>query len=118
LPFDPLPAGPALRIDKVPGPMDFSRCSLDNLRYAIQFAQEFAPKITVLHLGYSQPMDIYATGDLTRFARAALKDAKAQMRNFIGRVSQPVEDCVQKRLRRAPKNARFLARRAEKRRDL
>jgi nucleotide-binding universal stress UspA family protein len=89
LPLGALPAGPPLRIDKILVPVDFSRCSLDGLRYAIQFEQKFAARITVLHvldLGYSQPMDIHATGDLTRFARAAVKDAKAQMRKFVGRV--------------------------------
>jgi nucleotide-binding universal stress UspA family protein len=59
LPLDSLPAAPALRIDKILVPADFSRCSLEGLRYAIQFAQKFAAKITVLHvldLGYSQPI--------------------------------------------------------------
>ena len=85
LPMDAL-AAPALRIDKILVPVDFSSCSLEGLRYAIQFAQKFAAKITVLHvldLGYSQPMDIRATQDLTRFARAALKDAQEQMRKFV-----------------------------------
>ena len=86
LPLDLLPAGPALRIDKIMVPVDFSRCSLEGLRYAIQFAQKFVAKITVLHvldLGYSRPMDIHATTDLTRFARAALKDMQEQMRKSM-----------------------------------
>jgi nucleotide-binding universal stress UspA family protein len=86
LPLDMLPAGPALRIDRILVPVDFSSCSLDALRYAIQFAQKFAAKITLLHvldLGYSRPMDVTATYDLTRFARAALKDARDQMRKFV-----------------------------------
>lgn len=85
LPMD-LPAGPALRIDKILVPADFSSCSLEGLRYAIQFAKKFAAKITVLHvldLGYSRPMDIHATYDLTRHARAARKDGKEQMRKFV-----------------------------------
>lgn len=87
MPLDPLPPGPALRIDKILGPVDFSSCSLEGLRYAIQFAQKFAAKITVLHvldLGYAQPMDVHAR-DLTWFARAAIKYAKEQMRKFVGR---------------------------------
>lgn len=86
LPLGSLPAAPALRIDKILVPADFSRCSLEGLRYAIQFAEKFAAKITVLHvldLGYSQPIDSHATYDLTRYARAALKDAQAQMRKFV-----------------------------------
>jgi nucleotide-binding universal stress UspA family protein len=86
LPLDLLPAGPALRIDRILVPVDFSGCSLDGLRYAIQFAQEFGAKITVFHvldLGYSQPMDIHATRELTRFARAEVKDAMEQMRKFV-----------------------------------
>jgi nucleotide-binding universal stress UspA family protein len=87
LPLDPLPAGPALRIDKILVPVDFSSCALEGLRYAIRFAQEFSAKIIVLHvmdLGYAQPMDVHAR-DLTRFARTATKDAKEQMRKFVGR---------------------------------
>lgn len=86
LPMNPLPAEPALRIDKILVPADFSSCSLEGLRYAIQFAEKFAAKITVLHvldLGYSRPTDIHATYDLTRHARAARKDGKEQMRKFV-----------------------------------
>ena len=89
LPLDMLPAGPALRIDKILVPVDFSSCSLEGLRYAIQFAQKFAAKITLLHvldLGYSRPMDVTATSDLTRFARAALKEARDQTRKFVSLV--------------------------------
>lgn len=88
LPLNPRSAGPPLRIDKVLVPVDFSGCSLKGLRYAIQFAQEFAAEITVLHvldLGYSEPMDIRATGTLSRFARWAIKDGKDQMQRFIKR---------------------------------
>ena len=89
LPMD-LPAGPALRIDKILVPADFSRFSLEGLRYAIQFAQKFAAKITVLHvldLGYSQPIDIHATRDLSLRARVAvkkaMKNAREEMRKFV-----------------------------------
>ncbi len=90
LPLDSLPAAPALRIDKILVPADFSRCSLEGLRYAIQFAQKFAAEITVLHvldLGYSQPIDIHATRDLSLCARVAvkktLKNAREEMRKFV-----------------------------------
>ena len=86
LPSNPLPAGPALRIDRILVPVDFSGCSLDGLRYAIQFAQKFSSKITVLHvldLGHSLPMDAHAILDLTRFARTAIKDGKREMQKFI-----------------------------------
>lgn len=90
LPLDSLPAAPALRIDKILVPADFSRCSLEGLRYAIQFAEKFAAKITVLHvldLGYSQPIDIHATRDLSMCARVAvkkaLKNAREEMRKFV-----------------------------------
>jgi nucleotide-binding universal stress UspA family protein len=93
LPMDPAVAAPVLRIDEILVPVDFSSCSLEGLRYAIQFAQEFAAKVTVLHvldLGYSEPMDVRATQDLTRFARAAvkgaLKDVQERMRKFVGPV--------------------------------
>jgi nucleotide-binding universal stress UspA family protein len=86
LPMDRSPTGPALRIDKILAPADFSSCSLEGLRYAIQFAKKFAAKISVLHvldLGYSRPMDIHATNDLTRYARAAVKDGQDQMRKIV-----------------------------------
>jgi nucleotide-binding universal stress UspA family protein len=66
--------------------VDFSSCSLAGLRYAIRFGEKFAAKITVLHvldLGYSHPVDIHAERDLTRFARAIIKDGKEEMRKFI-----------------------------------
>jgi nucleotide-binding universal stress UspA family protein len=79
---------PALRIDQILVPVDFSNCSLEGLRYAIQFAQKFGAKITALHvldLGYAQPKDILATRDLTPFARAARKEGQEQMRRFVRR---------------------------------
>ena len=89
----PLPlnqsAGPALRVERVLVPIDFSDCSLEGLHYAIQFAHQFAAEITLLHvldLGYSHPIDIQATHTLTRFARWAIKDGKGQMQKFIKRV--------------------------------
>jgi nucleotide-binding universal stress UspA family protein len=90
LPLDASPNAPALKIDRILVPTDFSTCSLDGLRYAIEFAHKFSSKVTVLHvldLGYSEPMDIRAIPDLARFARAsvtwALKDAREQMRKFV-----------------------------------
>lgn len=89
LPLDASPNAPALRIDRILVPIDFSTCSLDGLRYAVQFAQKFGARITVLHvldLGYAEPMDIGVPQGLTRFARKAIKDAKEEMRRFLGPV--------------------------------
>nr|ALS90229.1 universal stress protein family [uncultured bacterium] len=89
LPAKRLLWAPSLRIDKILVPVDFSTCSLDGLRYAIQFAQRFGANITVLHvldLGYAQPMDINMPRELTRFARAATKDGAGQMRRFVKRL--------------------------------
>jgi universal stress protein A len=39
-------------IDKILVPVDFSRCSLEGLKYAIQFADQFASKLFILHAVY------------------------------------------------------------------
>lgn len=80
---------PTLQIKSVMVPVDFSSCSLAGLMYAIRFADAFSAKITVLHvldLGYAEPMDIGMPQGLTRFARKAVKDAKEEMRRFLGLV--------------------------------
>ena len=80
---------PALQIKRVLVPVDFSSCSLEGLKYAIRFAEAFSAKITVLHvldLGYAEPMYIGMPQGLTRFAREAIKDAKEEMRRFLGPV--------------------------------
>jgi nucleotide-binding universal stress UspA family protein len=81
-----LKAGSAVRIDKILVPVDFSSCSLAGLNYAIQFAEKVAAKICVfhaVHLGYAYTSDGYAMYDLSRFEKAARKDADRQMREFL-----------------------------------
>ena len=89
LPMNPSRDVPALQIKKVLVPVDFSSCSLKGLKYGIRFAEAFSAEITVLHvldLGYAEPMYIGTPQGLTRFARAAMKDAKEEMRKFLGPV--------------------------------
>ena len=97
LPLNPSPARPALRIDKILVPVDFSNCSLEGLQYAIQFAQEFAAKITVLHvldLGYSEPINPRVTQHLPHFARAAVKEALNDAQNEMRKFVRSVEPCA------------------------
>lgn len=68
-------------------PVDFSRCSLDALTYAIELAKNAAAKIIVfhaVHLGYTYTTDGYAMYyDLTIITKALRKDAERQMRQFV-----------------------------------
>lgn len=76
----------AIRIDKILVPVDFSRCSLDGLNYAIQFAEKVAAKICLfhaVHLGYAYTSDGYAMYDLSVVEKAARKEADRQMREFV-----------------------------------
>lgn len=73
-------------IDKILVPVDFSGCSLEALKYAIQFAEEFAAKIVVFHavyLGYAYTSDGYAMYDLSVFEKTMRKDADRKMREFV-----------------------------------
>jgi nucleotide-binding universal stress UspA family protein len=89
-----LPVGQALRIDKILVPVDFSDCSREGLRYAIEFARKFAAKITVLHVldpGYSEPKDMRTMQHLGGFAgasvRRVLKEVRQEMRKFVRSVA-------------------------------
>lgn len=76
----------AARIDKILVPVDFSRCSLDGLNYAIQFAERVAAKICIfhaVHLGYAYTSDGYAMYDFSVVQKAARKAAERQMREFV-----------------------------------
>jgi nucleotide-binding universal stress UspA family protein len=93
-PNDSLPPRRALRIDKILVPVDFSDCSRDGLRYAIEFARKFAAKITVLHvldLGYSEPKDLNILerwkGLAGASVRQVLKEVRQEMREFLRSVS-------------------------------
>jgi nucleotide-binding universal stress UspA family protein len=73
-------------IDKILVPVDFSGCSLDALKYAIQFAEEFTAKIVVfnaVHLGYAYTSDGYAMYDLSGLEKGLRKDADRNMREFL-----------------------------------
>lgn len=67
-------------------PVDFSRCSLDALTYAIELAKTEAAKIIVFHAaqpGYAYTSDGYAIYDLSVITKALRKDAERQMREFV-----------------------------------
>ncbi len=67
-------------------PVDFSRCSLEGLNYAIAFAEKFAARIVLLHVAYLGPAytaDGYAIYDMTEMIKAVQKDAERQMREFV-----------------------------------
>lgn len=67
-------------------PVDFSRCSLDALNYAIGFAERAATKIIVFHAvhpGYAYTSDGYAMYDSSEVTKAIRKDAERRMRQFV-----------------------------------
>jgi nucleotide-binding universal stress UspA family protein len=77
-----------LRIDKILVPVDFSRCSFDELEYAIQLASTFAAKIFVLnavYLGYAYTPDGFAMYDLGVLEEAERKFAEREMAKFVRR---------------------------------
>ncbi|MFZ3377750.1 MAG: universal stress protein [Chthoniobacterales bacterium] len=74
------------RFDKILVPVDFSGCSLEGLKYAIQFADRVAAKLIVFHAvhhAYARTSDGFAVYDPTIFEEAARKDAERQMREFV-----------------------------------
>ncbi len=76
----------SLTIDTILVPVDFSACSLDGLKYAIQFADRFAARIIVFHavyLPYAYSGDGRTMLDPSVFLDAAAEGAKAQMREFV-----------------------------------
>jgi universal stress protein A len=78
--------GASIAINSIFVPIDFSGCSFEGLRYAIQFAREFAAKIIVLHvvdLGPAFISDNYGMYDLTKYQEMARGAAKEQMRKFV-----------------------------------
>lgn len=78
--------GRGLKMTKVLVPVDFSGCSLEALRYAIQFAEAFGTKMIVLHVvdfGYAQSSNGYAISDLSKLTEAARQSATAQMSEFV-----------------------------------
>ena len=79
----------SFRVDKILVPVDFSDCSLEGLKYAIQFADKFAAKILLLNavtLGYAYAADGYSMMyDVSTLQDIAGKDAERQMREFVRR---------------------------------
>ena len=77
-------------IDKILVPVDFSRCSLAGLKYAIQFADQFAAKLFILnvvYLGEPYTSDGSAMYDLSALERKECQNAEQQMLRFIRQAS-------------------------------
>jgi len=73
-------------IDKVLVPVDFSRCSLEGLKYTIQFADQFAAKLFILHavyLGEPYTSDGFAMYDLSALEKTERENAEQQMLHFV-----------------------------------
>ena len=73
-------------IDKILVPVDFSRCSLEGMKYAIQFADQFAARLLILHavyLGEPYTSDGFALYDLSALEKKERKNADQQMLRFV-----------------------------------
>ena len=73
-------------IDRILVPVDFSRCSLHGLKYGIQFADQFAAKLFVLHvvyLGEPYTSDGLAMYDLSALEKTERNYAEQQMLRFV-----------------------------------
>jgi nucleotide-binding universal stress UspA family protein len=78
--------GSRLRIKTILVPVDFSNCSREGLRYAIDFANEFGAKLTLLHatyLGYVYSSEGTALYDIAGLQTAARKKAEHRMRELV-----------------------------------
>src|SRR4030095_6828681 len=76
-------------IDKILVPVDFSRCSLEGLKYAIQFADQFAARLFILnavYLGEPYTADGFAIYDLSALEKKERKSAEQQMLRFVRQV--------------------------------
>ena len=76
-------------IDKILVPVDFSRCSLEGLKYAIQFANQFAARLFILnavYLGGPYTADGFAIYDLPALEKKERKRAEQQMLRFVRQV--------------------------------
>lgn len=73
-------------IDKILVPVDFSRCSLEGLKYAIQFADQFAARLFILnvvYLGEPYTADGLAMYDLSALEKEERKIADQEMQRFL-----------------------------------
>jgi universal stress protein A len=71
-------------------PVDFSRCSMADLEYAIGFANEFDAKIIALHatyLGYIYSSEGTAIYDVRGLQQGARENAERQMRKLVRAVN-------------------------------
>jgi nucleotide-binding universal stress UspA family protein len=67
-------------------PVDYSKCSLAGLRYAIEFAKKVAARLIVLHvvdLGPQLMTDGYGMYDLSPYKEAAVRASEPRMRAFL-----------------------------------
>lgn len=84
------PSSAARGINKILVPVDYSKCSLAGLQYAIEFAKKFAARLVVLHvvdLGPQLMTDGYGVYDLSPYKEAAARASERQMRAFLRRVN-------------------------------
>lgn len=69
-------------------PVDFSKCSVRGLQYAIAFADRFAAKLILVHAvqtGYPYTADGYAMYDFSVITKALRKDAEREMQRLVRR---------------------------------
>ena len=81
---------PRVRIKKILVPVDYSKCSLAGLRYAIEFAKEVGARLTVLHvvdLGPQLMTEGCGVYHLSPYKEAAKCASEPQMRAFLRRVN-------------------------------
>ena len=67
-------------------PVDYSKCSLAGLRYAIEFAKKVDARLIVLHvvdLGPQLMTEGYGIYDLSLYEKAAMRASEPQMRMFL-----------------------------------
>jgi nucleotide-binding universal stress UspA family protein len=82
--------GARFRMKTILVPVDFSNCSREGLRYAIDFANEFGAKLILLHatyLGYVYSSEGTALYDIAGLQTAARKKAEHQMRELVGSIN-------------------------------
>jgi universal stress protein A len=81
---------PRLRIKNILVPVDYSKCSLAGLRYAIEFAKKVGARLIVLHvvdLGPQLMTEGCGVYHLSPYKEAAARASEPQMRAFLRRVN-------------------------------
>jgi nucleotide-binding universal stress UspA family protein len=67
-------------------PVDFSRCSFEGLKYAVQFARNFAAKVILLHVIDIAPTltaDRFGLYEVSRYASLFEAEARKRMPSFL-----------------------------------